>query len=108
MHSAATEAHAPSTEMHSAATEAHAPSTEMHSATARVETTTAAAEVSATAAEVSTAAPRCLRGQGSGERHHRGQYDCANCRSAIFHEHLLREVSSASAEKSDGPSQNPC
>ena len=46
--------------------------------------------------------PRRLSGQGSHERHNRGQHDCANCNSAIFHEYLP-----PAAEKSDGPRHTP-
>jgi hypothetical protein len=108
----------------------HSATTRVETATAKVETASAPAEVSAPAAEVSaastaevsaattevpatstaevsTAAPRCLCGQGHGQRHDRGQHDCGNCRSADFHEYLLREVGSACrAEKSDGPDQD--
>src|SRR5262249_21609058 len=46
--------------------------------------------------------PRRLSRQGSHERHNRGQHDCANCNSAIFHEYLP-----PAAEKSDGPRHTP-
>jgi hypothetical protein len=84
--------------MYSAAPKVPAATAEMHAAApaAEVSTTASTAEVSA------TATPCRLSGQGSHERHNRGQHDCANCNSAIFHEYLP-----PAAEKSDGPSHTP-
>jgi len=106
----AAETPASTAEMHSAATEVPASTTEMHAAAAKVPAPTAEMHAAATAAEVSTTAstaeasatPCRLSSQRSHERHNRGQHDCANCNSAIFHEYLP-----PAAEKSDGPMPYP-
>ena len=107
---ATAQTHAAQMRQHSAATEVPASTTEMHAAAAKVPAPTAEMHAAATAAEVSTTAstaeasatPCRLSSQGSHERHNRGQHDCANCNSAIFHEYLL-----PAAEKSDGPMPYP-
>lgn len=91
----ATQTHATASEAHATAPKAHATASKVHPTSAKMHSPAAAAEVSASssATEMSAASAAStsgVHGQGRGECHDRGQYDCANCNSALLHGYLPR------------------
>src|SRR5215468_1700562 len=88
-HATASEAHATAPKAHATASKVHPTSAKMHSpAAAEVSASSSSAEMSA--ASASAASTGGVHGQGRGERHDRGQCDCANCNSASLHGYLPR------------------